>query len=277
MRSPVSVVLCTLLILVMAPTAHGAITFEFNYTDFPGVGFNDPTAGPARRAALEQAAQVFGSSAFGGYNATIVMDASGTAPPLATAGSNDLQSDDFSGGGFGRLETVRNKILSNGATDLNGPDSDGSVSWNFDQTMWELDINTTPAGGNFDFYSTVYHELVHALGWLDTADAATGADSFGGGLSGGDPGEWNMYDQFLSDRTGTRSLTVLPSSTTTQRASPARPSAAPALASPEASSSRDRTPWRPMVAARWDCIPRRSSRKAAASVTLTMKILPWRD
>ena len=203
MRSPVSVVLCSFLILATAWAAHGAITFQFNYTDTDS-GFNDPTAGPARRAALEQAAQIFGNSALAGYNATIVMDASGTAPPFAAAGSNDLLSDDFPGGGFGRIETVRNKILSNGATDLNGPDSDGSVSWNFDQTMWELDINTTAAGGNFDFYSTVYHELVHALGWLDTADAATGADSFGGGLSGGDPGEWNMYDQFLSDRTGTR-------------------------------------------------------------------------
>ena len=56
-----------------------------------------------------------------------------------------------------RLQTIRNKILSNGSTDLNGSGPDGQVSWNFDNTGWELDINKTPDGGDFDFYSTAYH------------------------------------------------------------------------------------------------------------------------
>ncbi len=103
-----------------------------------------------------------------------------------------------------RLQTIRNKILSNGSTDLNGSGPDGQVSWNFDNTGWELDINKTPDGGDFDFYSTAYHELLHAIGFSDTADSTSGSDGFGNGLPGGEAGEWGAFDQFLSDNSGNR-------------------------------------------------------------------------
>ena len=39
------------------------------------------------------------------------------------------------------------------------------MNWNFNPTMWELDLNAPVDANEFDFYSTVYHELIHALGW----------------------------------------------------------------------------------------------------------------
>ena len=209
-----------------------AVSFQFNYTDTAGSGFNaSGDTGQARRGALELAANIFGSSALASYNATINLNVSGTAQPLAAAGSE--AAGDPAGGGFGRTQVIRNKILSNGATDLNGSAVDGSVDWDFATTQWELDINTTPSGNEYDFYSTVYHELIHAIGWshsiedLSAANTSTsGQDPFGDGTSGADggtgaAGEWNEYDRFLSDSAGNRIInesTFLVNSTATWNA-----------------------------------------------------------
>lgn len=190
-----------------------AVVFEFSFNDTDGTGFNAAGAtGQERREALQTAGQVFGTTALSEYDATIQIAVLGNAPPLASAGSNFAGNP--TGGGFGRTNVIRNKILSNGATDLNGSESDGSVSWNFDQTTWEYDLNTTPSSDEFDFYSTLYHELTHAMGWShgigdNSQPSWNGQDAFGDGVRASDggqdrPGEWTAYDRWLSDANGTR-------------------------------------------------------------------------
>lgn len=169
----------------MNPAGNAAVIFQFNYTDV-GVGFNDPANGATRRGALELAGQIIGQSALGNYNATLNFEASGTAPPLASA--TPAFEGNPAGGGFGDTNVVRNKVLSNGATDLNGAAVDGFVDFDFSTTFWEFELNVAPSGGEFDFFSTIYHEFIHTLGWFDTIDPIFGTDPFGDGI--GTPGEW---------------------------------------------------------------------------------------
>lgn len=184
-------VVALLVSVLFSVEAYGGVTFSFNYSDGPGLGFNDAALGAARRNALELAGQNF-ATAFSSYNATIVMSVDGLASgnTLASAGSNGMVID-----GFGDGEVVRNKVLTNGATDLNTTDVDGTVSVNLTQP-WEFDINTTPSGGKFDWYSTMYHEFAHAFGF------ASGINTDNTGAPTGSGNSWNKFDQFLTDKDG---------------------------------------------------------------------------
>ena len=153
--------LALVLVLAVSETLLADLIFQFNYNDPVGQGFNDTTQGAARRAALEVAGAGF-ATAFSSYNATIVMDVEGTATGgfLAAAGS---EVDGAFAAGFGNNEVIRNKILA--GNDLNGGFRDGVVIVNFATVDWQLDINTTPSGAEFDWYSTMYHEFTHAMGF----------------------------------------------------------------------------------------------------------------
>jgi hypothetical protein len=182
--------------------ARGAVNLVFNYADAAGQGFNDAAQGAARRAALEQAGVNF-VAAFSFWNATIFMDVTGTATgtTLAAAGSN---GDPNFVAGFGVGEVIRNKILSNGATDLNGAMPDGTVNVNFATINWELNINATPSAGAYDWYSTMYHEFTHAVGFssgVQTNNMGMSATD-GFGTTGANPGSWNKFDQYLTNSAG---------------------------------------------------------------------------
>ncbi len=192
-------ILVALLSLSIASPGFGVLTFNFNYTDAAGTGFNDVTNGAARKAAFELAASNF-ADAFSAYTATVTLDVDGTASgsTLAFAGSN-------SGGvltpGFGLDEVVRNKVLSNGATDLNGGTADGFVGVNWG-INWELDIGSAPSGSEYDWYSTMYHEFAHALGFgssIFTDDFGGNATDINGNVTNG---VWGKFDQFLVDESG---------------------------------------------------------------------------
>lgn len=190
-----------LAVMGMAFPTHAAVTFTFNYTDPAGEGFNAAgTLGMQRRGALDLAGQNF-ATAFSSYNANIIIDASqisSSAPADALMGAASASGGPIANG-FGLNEVVRNKVLSNGATDLNATDADGEVSVNFSQP-WLLDVNATPTISQFDWYSTAYHELSHAMGFASsifTTDGSGGVDQ-----SGENPGAWNKFDQFLSDMDG---------------------------------------------------------------------------
>lgn len=189
-------------------SSQAAVTFAFNYLDAPGVGFNDAAEGTARKQALTNAVNAF-SQSLSSYTATINLDINGAASgsTLMSAGSNAV-ADSFAGGGFGRYEVVRNKILS--GTDLNGAASDGvmSVNWGIN---WEIDPNpgaVDGGAGEFDWYSTLYHEFTHAIGFshgIVDQGAQSGEDGFGaGGFGSADPGEWSKFDEFLSDSASNR-------------------------------------------------------------------------
>ncbi len=182
------------LLVTTATPIHAAVIWDFNYVDV-GVGFNDPTEGADRRNALETAAN-FVSSFLTSYTATIQMDVDGSTSgggTLAAAGS------DFNGAvfnpGFGSQGDVMIKIL--GGPDPS-PNRDGSVTWNFTDFTWELDNDFQP--GEFDFFSTAVHELLHALGFVSDI-AENGNDGFN--TPPGTPGTWAPFDQFLSDFSGT--------------------------------------------------------------------------
>ena len=191
--------------LLCGPSAAG-VTFTFNYTDAPGVGFNDAANGAARQAALSLAGQNF-ATAFSGYNANIVMDVDGSASgsTLASAGSN---SGSLVGTGFGLNEVIRNKVLSNGASDINAGAADGvvNVNWGID---WQLDQNATPnaMANQFDWFSTMYHEFAHAFGF------SSGIVTDSAGMNPTDvfsqtvDGSWNKFDEFLVDKNDTSVFT----------------------------------------------------------------------
>ena len=197
--------------LIFASAARAQLSFSFDYsTNTPGVGFDDPTTGAARKAALETAATGF-SAMFGTYfnnTANIVLRATSSDTPvgpmggaLASAGSRYA---DISG--FGAGEVVRNKVISNGAIDLSGSAYDGRLDINWGAS-WELDYNTPAVEGiTFDLYSALYHEFTHALGFATTI-SMNGTDLFGDGTSLADGGSgvfghWSKYDQFLTNGAG---------------------------------------------------------------------------
>lgn len=206
------ITLALTLLFAVTSSLPAALTWTFNYAPSPGIGFHDPTVsgsttlGQIRRDALDLAATNF-STAFSAYTANVTIEARGDASggTLAAAASNAGAAQVI---GFGNNTVIRNKILNPGVGggDINGPLDDGFVIVNWG-INWELDINgtVTPGfGGEFDWYSTMYHEFAHALGF------ASGIGTDGAGQNASDPfgtvgnnqGEWNKFDEFLTDSGG---------------------------------------------------------------------------
>ena len=197
---------CAFLVLILlsvAPFASAAIMWNFDFVDvntMSGVGFDDPVHGLARRQALIDAAAEYGS--LFANTATIDIEVTSSddpaSPTLASAGS------DFGPftPGFGESEVVRNKVLTGGANDINGAAPDGfvDVNWGVPEG-WDLSPNAADVDPTmFDFYSTMFHELNHALGYLSIPDEL-GDDGFGS-VPDQDPGDWSQFDQFIVDING---------------------------------------------------------------------------
>ncbi len=145
------------LLALVATTAHAQLSFEFNFTD-SNSGFNDPTQGAARRAALETAGQELSNQLPINRSVTITFDVSSNNADdsiLASAGS------DFMGDTPGFYPTIAHRKVLDG-TDGNGTAADGAIEWNFFHE-WDLDINV--AAESFDFISTAMHEIMHAIGF----------------------------------------------------------------------------------------------------------------
>lgn len=177
--------------------AQAELTFTFIYNDPTGVGFNHATLGAARRASMEQTG-VLASSYFPGYTANITMAVDGaetTDGVLAAAGSNLTDTDSTCDPGFNQRGDVGVKVL--GGADPNPAGADGTVTVNFEDQTWGL--GDTIAPGDFDFKSTMLHELLHALGFSNTLEQS-GQSSCSQAV--GTPGAWNAYDNFLGDTTG---------------------------------------------------------------------------
>lgn len=174
------------------------IDFDFIYEGeiaAAGIGFEHETEGQTRRDALEQAADQLGS--IFDHTATITLYVTSIedagSDTLASAGSNfsDTLTDGFDGN-----EVVRTKILT--GTDTNGATADGSVEVNWGKD-WGLSADPTQIDVNdFDFSSTIYHELLHAIGFSSTL-TEDGRDLRDNDTSGGGTGAWGYFDQFLVD------------------------------------------------------------------------------
>lgn len=177
--------------------AHAAVNFQFQYIDQPGTGFLDSVDGASRQAALNTAASTF-SSMFGRHfsnSGTIVLEASATDDPYATtlaaAGS---QLVDPGMAGFNLGEVVRTKLQT--GVDLNGNDVDGSLDVNFGNA-WELNFDAPTSNAKYDFYSTMFHEFTHTLGFASFVEQS--GDPFFGMPAAG---SWNTFDRLIVDKSG---------------------------------------------------------------------------
>jgi hypothetical protein len=178
----------------MAQPAQAALTFSFNYLN-PGQGFDDPTFGAARKTALNEAAGMLGAY-FSNYTANLTYDVTSYSidkNTLASAGS-----DAFIAPGTFQQTIVQTKILTNGATDGNGADADGTVNWNFFYN-WGLTDNV--AANEYDLKKVGIHELLHSFGFTSFVNS-TGAGL--GGNAPGTPDTWTNFENFLTDASGNR-------------------------------------------------------------------------
>ncbi len=171
------------------PRAAAIVTFDFQYADAAGTGFNDPNH-PEYKTALVSAGQVMGS--YFAHTATITMTVTSSNNPnsatLATAGSA-LISTNGSAGFFRTV--VQAKVISNGATDLNGSDPDGQVNVNLGG-RFQFDPNATVGANQVDFRATIIHELTHAFGFISYLAQNPTTQ----------PTLYSTFDSFLADSGG---------------------------------------------------------------------------
>ncbi|WKJ89891.1 PEP-CTERM sorting domain-containing protein [Methylomonas montana] len=190
---PLIVAGCLALGLIAQP-AQAALTFSFNYLN-PGEGFDEPTVGLDRKAALNEAAGMLGAY-FSNYTANLTYDVTSYSidkNTLASAGSGQ-----FVVPGSFQETIVQTKILTNGATDGNGADADGIVDWNFFYN-WGLSDNV--AADAYDFKKVAIHELLHSFGFAGNINDG-GVDNQG--AAPGSQGSWATFDNFLTDASGNR-------------------------------------------------------------------------
>lgn len=182
--------------LAFGTTAQASINFTFDYGSDNGVGFWEGNGfGLARQNAMTEASTAF-ATMFGSHfsnSATILMAATATNLPLSTnlasAGSEAMTSGVA---GFTVNEIVRTKVLT--GVDANGAAADGFVNVNFGQP-WNLTAGTTSTS-QYDFYSTIFHEFTHALGFSSSIEKD--GSSFYGSK------QWSPFDQFLVDKDGNK-------------------------------------------------------------------------
>jgi len=171
--------------------AHSAVMFHFNYNDASGVGFNDLSVGADRQNTLQSAGDYI-STFLTSYTANIFMDVDGSTSgggTLAAAGSNYNIPD---ADGFGNMGDVQRKILGGDAADPNAGAADGTITWNFTDFLWEL--GTDFQAGEFDFFSTAVHEILHAMGFVSFIEEV--------GSSNTGNKAWSPFDNFIGDSTG---------------------------------------------------------------------------
>ena len=161
---------------------QSAITFAFNYLD-DGTGWTEE-----RRQALEDAATQLLWYFRVNAPVTLTYDVGLEDDEfLASAGSDPISER----AGFWRT-VVQNKLQT--GVDSNGDKADGEIFWNFTEFEWGL--ADTVGSGEYDFVSTVLHELMHSFGFLSAVDA---------------PGknndrDWVTFDRFVVTSAGARPI-----------------------------------------------------------------------
>lgn len=137
---------------------QGAITFSFNYTT--GAQYWSAEARDALRSAADGMATQFLVTAPVVITYDVTAENSAASGKLAAAGSNLVSET----AGFLRT-VVQNKLIS--GVDANGSAADGEIEWNFGHA-WGLGDSVGP--DEYDFTSTVMHELLHSFGFLSYID-----------------------------------------------------------------------------------------------------------
>lgn len=160
------------------------VTFR-DVTEATGVGFDDPDAGPARRATMRAVLQYLSAILDVPGTADLVVFESDTEGRGALAAAGPLLSPTvgFQGGlVFDHLTT---------GNDPRSDAPDGTVAVDFGFT-WNSDRDA-PGAAEFDLYSGLLHEVVHALGFF----SAVGEDSQSELFNDDGEGLFSLLDSFL--------------------------------------------------------------------------------
>ncbi len=167
--------------------AGAAVGFTF---DFSGTGGNLWTQ-PAKDSLTSAAETV--AALFANYNATVSMQVSGSNANTSTLASAGANFTTIPMDSFGSRGDVAELILSNGTYTINPGSFAGTVDANF---FHNWSFTNMVAGNEFDFTSTMIHELTHALGF-NSLIAQTGGSAF---MSR----RFSPFDSFLADGSGTK-------------------------------------------------------------------------
>lgn len=163
-----------------APVANAMITYVFNYGSGAQYWSSDATN------ALEVAANRIASYIVVAQPVTLTFDVTAAYAPssntLASAGSDLIASQ----AGF-YSTVVQNKLLT--GVDSNGSAADGTLDVNFGTPYAFGDsVGVT----QYDFESTMMHEMMHAYGFLSYLDEA-GWNTYT---------QWTTFDSFIVNSTG---------------------------------------------------------------------------
>ncbi|MDB4678824.1 hypothetical protein OAE79_00675 [Rhodopirellula sp.] len=219
-----SFVLAGTAFLIVSATAFQAaagIAIQANYLDDAGEGFYDSTYGSDRQTAFEYALDIWGNALQPTYaGETIVIDArfdslggSSTSATLGAASPNSYHNLNNTnkvmyasalGNHLQGLDITNSGTGSEGQALFNSDiDSDSSVLTGY---SWYYGTDDNAGANQFDFVSTVLHEIGHALGFAGLIEDDGGYDDFSGQTDGT---YYSQYDYFVvrtSDSTPLRNL-----------------------------------------------------------------------
>lgn len=169
---------------------QGAVRFEFTYTR----GADEWT--PQRRGVLEEAGRRLAAFILVDAPRTLTyeVDSEGADPAhLASAVSPFVST--ATGPGLWP-SVVQHELLT--GEDLNGPDFDGRINWNWYPSRSTWSIQQDQPAGTVDALSTAMHELMHTFGFTSVIGA---------------PGQnaarryWSPFAQFVGASDGERAIT----------------------------------------------------------------------
>jgi autotransporter-associated beta strand protein len=221
---PKRIIACVAAAVLWTSHVH-AIDFLFIYDDPAGQGFLDPTQGAIRRAALEEAGEIWARLIPSAYEGeTVEVRARFGAYPAgsntwASASPNYFYSDFDSSNPAYQEDVNYPKALANhlALRDLAPQRHEITMTVNQAQTFF-FGIHGTPSASEGDFISIAVHELGHGLGY-DMSFQQDGDYGILGARTTTDPCPGCLpmpYDLFLTQGMGGSTLTSL---STSQRAS----------------------------------------------------------
>ena len=162
-------------------TDTAMVTYVFNYVD--GVQYWSADA----INALQYAADRLASYIVVSQPVTLTFDVTAVDEP--DSGTLAATGSDLSGSGSGYFYTVVQEKLIQGL-DSNGSLADGAIDVNFG-IPWAY--GDTVGSDDYDFVSTMMHELMHAYGFLSYIDD----------VGYNDGRQWPVFDSFVTDQNGT--------------------------------------------------------------------------
>ncbi len=194
---PAAMAAACLLVLGVGCQVRAGVTFNFNFLDDPGIGFNAyGSTGDDRRAGLTLAGDYI-AQFFVNYDATIELDVIGSETDdyvLASAASN--YNSGYPGIGFVDIGDVMHKILGGNSADPDPSAADGEIVWNFQDFDWEP-LSDFQAG-ELDLISTAIHEMTHVIGFV----SSIWQDGSSYYHYAGEATAWEPFDAFVADVDG---------------------------------------------------------------------------